>query len=206
MRSVLLALAFFAVCDSALADPVIIGYMAEHRYHPLITVEGSRISEVKPRTLSLVGTLRDAFVPNKTALSVQRQEDYEDAFTDKLGRYGIVLGESQENSFYVLNGTAGSIHAKIPSKEMKKSFFGFFSKDQWGRHFAESADTRDPIRVLESEGKVQLHYATDLNRNGKSEVWATYRLMYGELGRMIWEEGTNPGEWISIANHCYNCD
>ena len=196
----LLALTAFSCCASA----GVIGYVRDGKFHPLVTVEGQRIAEAHSRELQLVGSIRNAFAPSTTSLSVTSQEDYEDAFSDELGRFGVVEGKAEDNQFY-LEGSSSPLRAEAPSKELKRSFYLHFSKDRWGRHFADSPGAKDPVSVLEEEGKIQALYATDLNANGKTELWLTYRLMYGELGRMVWEQ-SGVNEWVSLTNHCFNCD
>jgi hypothetical protein len=203
MQKIFLVISLLAITTFS-ASAEVIGYVRDGKFHPLVTVDGKRIAEVQSRKLQMVGTIRNAFEPSPESLRVAGQEDYEDGFSNKLGRFGKVQGKAKDNQFY-LQGSSSPMRAKVPSKELKRSFYRHFSNDPWGRHFAESGGSKKPVAALEKKRDVQVLYATDLNANGKPELWITYRLMYGEIGRMVWEQrGIN--EWVSLANHCFNCD
>ena len=68
-----------------------------------------------------------------------------------------------------------------------QSFLRFFADDE------ESAE----VRIL---------YATDLDGDGKKELWITHRLASGKLGRMVFEQRAAAGEWVELASHCYACN
>lgn len=48
--------------------------------------------------------------------------------------------------------------------------------------------------------------ATDPDHDGRKELWIDYRLMYGEIGRMVWEQSDSGEHWAEIANECFACD
>ena len=75
----------------------------------------------------------------------------------------------------------------MPSAELVQSFLRFFRDD-------------------ERSGDVRILYATDLDRDGKQELWLTYRLPSGKLGRMVVEQRAAAGQWVEIASHCWACD
>ena len=57
----------------------------------------------------------------------------------------------------------------------------------------------------ERSGEMRILYATDLDRDGKTELWIAYRLPSGESGRMVWEQRATAGAWVELADSCYRC-
>lgn len=192
----------FGLNTLAYAD--VIGYISDHNFHPLVVIENGSFSEAKSRNINLIGTLREAFEPQSASLSITAQKDYEDAYSDELGRFGVVRGKFREDAFYLLKSSI-PLHSAVPSKALARDFYEYFSVDPWGKHFAEGAGSMEPATFLEQDKSVRILYETDLDSDGKKELWMTYRLMYGEVGRMVWEQ-VGPKKWQSIANHCFNCD
>jgi len=190
------------------APPSVFGYVQEGQFHPLLVLAGAQFAKYDAKT-SLVGTLRNAFDPKGPELHVEKDLEFDDLDADPpaKGRLGEVPGRSYRKLFFELSPGPVPRPAVAPSLEQKRSFLRFFAKkDDWGGQFAEGAKPGGEVAKIEQRGNVQILYATDLDGDGKTELWITYRLMYGEIGRMVWEQTDKNGEWVELANHCSSCD
>ena len=87
---------------------------------------------------------------------------------------------------------------------IESSFYRVFAQDRWGRQFFDTSDLDGPLPEITAESKVRTHGVTDVDRDGRLEIWVTYRLVWGEVGAMGWEE-TGTG-WTRFAIHCFDCD
>ena len=178
--------ALLACVLSLPARPSIFGYVDHDRFHPLLIVESSQLGPYDARTTSLVGVVRDAFEAKGAEFPIQRDVEYT-ASDGEPARYGLVPGRSDEGAFFELNRGAKPRAASVPSAELKQSFLRFFADD-------------------EQSGDLRILFATDLDRDGKKELWIALRLASGRLGRMVFEQRAAAGEWVELASHCYECD
>jgi hypothetical protein len=177
--------ALLACVLSLSARTSIFGYVDHDRFHPLLIVESAQLGPYDART-SLVGVARNAFETGGAEFPIQRDVEYT-APDGEPARYGTVPGRSDEGAFYELNRGAKPRVSSVPSAELVQSFLRFFSDD-------------------ERSGDVRVLYATDLDADGKKELWITYRLVSGKLGRMVVEQRAAAGQWVELANHCWACD
>jgi hypothetical protein len=178
--------ALLACILSLPAQPSIFGYVDHDRFHPLLIVESAQLGPYDARTTSLVGVARNAFETGGAEFPIQRDVEYT-APDGEPARYGLVPGRSDDGAFYELNRGVKPRAASTPSAELVQSFLRFFSDD-------------------ERSGDVRILYATDLDRDGKKELWIVYRLASGKLGRMVVEQRAAAGQWVEIASHCWGCD
>jgi len=168
-------------------QPHVIGYVEKGRFHPLLVVESAQFGPFDPRTMPLTGAVaRDVFADGGAEFPIQAEREYADA-NGEPAKYGLAPGRSFDGSFFELGRGAKPRHASAPAPELEARFRRFLADDERARE----------LRVL---------YATDLDGDGKQELWIAYRLASGARGRMIWEERARPGEFVELVNHCYGCE
>lgn len=187
---------------------LIVGYIDDSRFHPLIAIDENEISKAVSNKLVLMGELFNTFEQHEQIIKLNKQTDYFDLYTRRLERCGIVGFEySMRNFFFTLNSIKKSSH--LPrSQHLNEiiSWYIYFSKDSWGKNFIRPEWLEKDVTAIADKSGVQIHYITDLNKNSNVELWITYELMYNKIGRMIYEKSKQLGQWIEIANHCFNCD
>jgi hypothetical protein len=178
--------ALLAWALSVAAGPSVFGYVDHDRFHPLLIVESSQLGPYDARTTSLVGVVRNAFEAGGAEFPIQRDVEYT-APDGEPARYGLVPGRSEDGAFFELNRGAKPREAAVPSDELVRSFLRWFADD-------------------ERSGDVRVLFATDLDHDGKKELWLSFRLASGRLGRMVFEQRAAAGEWVELASHCYLCN
>jgi hypothetical protein len=87
---------------------------------------------------------------------------------------------------------------------LTKRFYKYFSKTKWGQHFISGNLLQKDVTAIENNSGVIIHHITDIDSNGHFELWITYKLKYGEIGAMVYENENNT--WNEISNKCINCD
>lgn len=182
-----------------------LGYLQDGRFFPLIVTTPSSFASASSTT-TITGTLRNAFRATKESYVVRSAKQYEDAFTDEWWVYGeLPTNVSKREEFYTLGARVPGSFADRKTDTVM-SFYRFFANDKWGRHLIDNRDwlKLGPSKIAENSN-VRAHYVTDLDTDGLREIWLTYVLMYGEVGRMIFEE-SGGGQWKQVVNHCYSCD
>lgn len=204
--STLLFLFLAGAQPSAQTPTSVFGYVQAGKFHPLLVVEDAQIGPYDAAKTSLLGVLRNAFEPTGAEFPVQKQIDYVDPSSDQPERFGVVPGRSDEKSFFELNRGRNPRAASVPTLELQRSFLRFLAHDGWGEQFLEDAEPGDEVATLERKGDVRILYVTDLDSDGKKELWIAYRLPYGKTGRMVWEQRAAEGEWVALVNHCFGCD
>jgi hypothetical protein len=135
---------------------------------------------------------------------VIRSENYKDIHSgDKVGTMGKVSKGELPFLFYK-NIDGVDIESK-DDEIQSMSFYTFFSKDNWGKHFISKAQLSLPIEDIAMETGVNIHAITDIDGNNRYEVWVSYELMYGEIGVMVYQKDESE-EWKLVVNHCFMCD
>jgi len=192
----------------SLAASQVIGYVDSSQFHPLIVLDGKHINVANSVQLELTGKIMDAFEEKGHVAASEKQITELDAYTDEQVRFGLIAPVVREKDrFYVLNSSPLNKAVILEKNHVIKSFYKHFSKDNWGRHFVENLDwLKLPLNQLYENSSVWTHYVTDLDDDGLLELWMTYKLMWGEVGRMVFEQSETGSSWIRISNHCFNCD
>jgi len=185
--SALLAVFLAGPSPDASAQPHVIGYVEKGRFHPLLIVESGQFGPFDPRTMPLSGGVaRDAFRDGGAELPIQAEREYADP-SGEPAKYGLLPGRSYDDAFFELDRGAKPRSSAPPSAELAQSLLRFLADD----------DRSAELRIL---------YATDLDGDGKKELWTAYRLPSGASGRMVWEQRAQAGAWIELADHCYGCE
>jgi hypothetical protein len=191
-------------------QPVVIGYIDDSRFHPLVIATADTISKADSAKLELKGQLRNAFEDTPQTFSVKKQQDYTDPYDDKDTPRRFALTDkkfSSVNTFFTLQPTAFPSQSPDAYKEIARKFYAFFSGHKWGRHFfTDKKLLEKPLEEIAEKTNLRIHVVTDLNHNSSPELWVTYKLMHGEIGRMVYEQVGDGSNWEEIANHCYECD
>ena len=206
----LLASTLYATLLSANEQPAgIIGYIDDSRFHPLVVVTEETIRSVDSAKMELKGNLRNAFRITPESYSIQKQEDYVDPYgKDTPGRFGVINKKASSlREFYALQPSVYPSQSPDVNKEVIRNFYVFFARHKWGQHFFENKDLLNkPVAEIAKKTNLRVRVVTDLNHNSRPELWITYKLMYGEIGRMVFEQASDGSNWSEIANHCYICD
>ena len=183
-----LLLTWLAGTASAVVPPPhVIGYVDKGRFHPLIVVESAQFGPFEARAMPLTGAVaRDAFADGGAEFPIQAEREYADA-DGEPAKYGLAPGRSYDGAFFELNRGAKPRPSSAPSPALVQSFLRFLADDE----------RASEVRVL---------YATDLDGDGKQELWVSYRVASGGSGRMVWEQRAQSGTWIELADRCYDCE
>jgi len=191
-------------------QPAIIGYIDDSRSHPLVVVTSEAISRADSAKLVLKGRLHNAFEDTPQTFSVEKQQDYIDPYDDKdtPRRFGLIDKKfSSVSVFFTLQPAAFPSQPPVVNQEIVRSFYVFFSGHKWGQHFFAVKKLFDkPIEEIAKKTNIRVHVVTDLNHNSRPELWISYKLMHGEIGRMVYEQASDGRGWEEVANHCYACD
>jgi hypothetical protein len=191
-------------------QPAIIGYIDDSRFHPLVVVTSEAISIADSAKLVLKGRLRNAFKDTLQTFSVEKQQDYIDPYDrkDTPRRFGLIDKKfSSVSVFFTLQPTAFPSQSPVVNQEIVRSFYVFFSGDKWGQHYFTVKKLLDkPIEEIAKKTNLSVHVVTDLNHNSRPELWISYKLTHGEIGRMVYEQASDGRSWEEVANHCYACD
>ena len=168
-------------------QPGVIGYVEDGRFHPLVVVASAQFGPFDPLRMSLAGgVLRDAFADTGAEFPIQAEREYADPRGD-TAKYGLAPGRSSETEFFELNRGTKPRPSSPPAARLEQSLRRFLADDE----------RSSAMRIL---------YATDLDGDGKNELWITYRLSSGGSGRMVWEQRASAGAWVELADSCYRCD
>ena len=168
-------------------QPGVIGYVEEGRFHPLLELESAQFGPFDPMRMALTGgVLRDAFADGGAEFPIQAEREYADPKGD-TAKYGLVPGRSFESQFFELDRGAKPHSSSRPTPELEQSLRRFLADD-------------------ERSGDMHVLYATDLDADGKRELWIAYKLPSGGSGRMVWEQRAAAGAWVELADSCYRCD
>jgi len=187
----------------------VIGYIDESRFHPLVVVTPQTITKADSTKMDLRGELRNAFQANSASFSIQKQSDYVDPHgEDKPGRYAAINKKfSSIRDFFTLQHSPFPSQSPDLNKELVRSFYTFFSRDNWGSAFFQDKKVlKQPIEEIAKKTNLRIHAVTDLNNNSRQELWITYKLMHGEVGRIVYEQASEGSDWEELATHCYMCD
>ncbi|HTO68989.1 MAG TPA: hypothetical protein VMR31_03940 [Myxococcota bacterium] len=168
------------------AQPGVIGYVEQGRFHPLLVLESAQFGPFDSQRMSLTGgVLRDAFADGGAEFPIQAEREYADAAGEPV-KYGLAPGRSYDDAFFEVNRGAKPRRASAPSPELVQSLLRFLADDE----------RANGVRVL---------CETDLDGDQKKELWVAYRMPTGETGRMVWEQRATAGTWVELADRCYEC-
>lgn len=206
--AVTFGLLLLVVVESSCADKQVIGYVRDSLYHPLIVLANDSLMKAESRDLELGSFIINAFEREGDTVRCQEQIDYEDLYTDELARCCRVSTKVKEdNQYYLMGGSSLSDELVDIDEQVVRGFYQWFSKDEWGRQFLGNPSWLTlPLESLYDSSEVWTEYATDLDHDGALELWIMYKLMRGEKGRMVYEQGQDKAQWICLAIHCYDCD
>ncbi|OIO59496.1 MAG: hypothetical protein COX57_03090 [Alphaproteobacteria bacterium CG_4_10_14_0_2_um_filter_63_37] len=184
----------------------IAGSIDHGQFHVLLSFDEDGFDTPPSTALNLTGTAYPLFASAPQIVELPQQRDSEDDFTDEPVRMGLTGDEqSWDRAFFVLHDDPQHWLGNAPSETDVRSFYRFFAHDRWGSNFVPSSLLDAPLEELAPATNVTVLFATDVDHDGHNELWMTYRLMWGELGRMVWEADDN-GAWVNLANRCFNCD
>ena len=208
--SALLALTLLTLAASNLhaGDMSVIGYVQDSLFHPLLTLTNDSLAPADSRSLDLKGKLVDAFRPDGDTATVVEQKDYEDMYTDQLGRYGVIHSSVDENErYYILNHACECTAVLEVDDATIIGLMQTLAKDSWHFVFAKPGQWRSlPTDSLEENSLIQLQYTTDIDRDGLVEAWLMYKLMWDDWGRVVYEQNADNSGWTKLADRCFNCD
>lgn len=182
-----LLVTWLATSASTGTPPHVIGYVEQGRFLPLLVVDAAQFGPFDARTMALAGSVaRDTFADDGAEFPIQAERAYVDA-SGEPAKYGLAPGRSYTDRFFELDRGAKPRPSSPPSPDLVQSFTRFLAED----------DRASELRVL---------YATDLDRDGKQELWVVYRPAGGGSGRMVWEQRAQAGAWVELADRCDGCD
>lgn len=183
------------------------GYASGSDFWPMVTVQNGHLLDiVEPMPLKRRAIA--SFSDSKHRYSISKSTY---AGVDEMNGGNPVLCKvtprvTKDDFFYVL---PASFKPASPSQyeEVVHNFYVFFSRDNWGRHFIEDqAWLENKNSEIAKKSKVSVRHVTDLNHDGRMELWISYQLMYGEIGHMVYEQTNDMSGWKMLSNRCYGCD
>lgn len=197
-----------AVAQGEEKDNAVIGYIEGTSFFPLVQNNAGKIIG-NLQHLPLEGTLRNAFVKSDEKYRViSTSINVVDEINGNTYEYGTISSAPRKSdSFYTLaeNGFPSESPAVQPA--LVRSFYEFFSRDKWGKHFFEDPSVlKKSNEVIAQSTQVTVRYVTDLNKDGSREAWVTCKLMYGEIARAVYEQVPEKNDWRLISYQCPGCD
>lgn len=182
------------------------GYVRDGNFHPILSVENNQFKVLAGSHSNIPKSIEPLFVRGSAnALEISGSENYKDVLgVDKVGTLGKISSEEKPATLFYKDIDSASVKSSDNQSE-SMSFYTFFSQDKWGRHFISKAQLSLQLENIANETGIIIHAITDIDANGRSEVWVSYKLMYGEIGAMIYQQGEKE-EWTLLVNHCFWCD
>ena len=184
----------------------IYGYVRDINFYPLVSLEGHQfrvLTNSHAQIPEIVEPLIQTLPAN--ALQLTSSENYIDRYgQDTIGTFGKMTPVKQTTPFFYKNVNSAVVEFSKDTVA-RKSFYKFFSNDNWGRHFISKAQLSLSLPTIAKVTDINIHAVTDINEDGRKEIWASYKLMYGEIGAMVYEQGGSEG-WKELVNHCFQCD
>ncbi|WP_075187031.1 hypothetical protein [Teredinibacter haidensis] len=182
------------------------GYVRDGNFHPVLSVENNQFKVLAGSHSSIPKGIEPLFIRDSVnTLEISGSENYQDVLgEDKVGTLGKISSEEKPDTFFYKSIDSAAVNSSNnQSKNM--SFYSFFSRNEWGRHFINKNQLSLSLENIAKESGVFIHAITDIDENGRNEVWVSYKLMYGEIGAMIYQEEEKE-EWKLLVNHCFWCD
>lgn len=206
-------------------ETAVVGYLFGARFYPLVfwdaagfdSERAARIEEEGREPFELTNPdammqlrfagheVRELARPDRV-FQLIAESSYVDRYNeDRPGKYGSVATPLPRGVvvFAYLGPTREGIEVRSDTAGVR-SFYQSFARDGWGRHFFESVSPHAPLQTIADSSRIRPHGLTDLDGDGRAELWLTYQLVHGEIGAMVWEQ-TAQG-WQMLAYHCFQCD
>jgi len=191
------------------------GYVKGEYFHPMLSVNNNKIItsgmsvitpiNIKPMFKSDTNDQRSNVIPLSSPENYNEALGVEGGGTRaKLTRY-IDTDDEQSSPYLFFQSSNNPLFKLYNDETINISFYHYFAKDEWGQHFVNKALLVKPSKEIGNETDVNIHGLTDFDRDGKKEIWVSYKLRYGETGVMLYEQNHND-TWSLLLNHCYWCD
>lgn len=202
---------FFHFQSLATPSEFLIGYSEEEDFVPLLAVMGESLKKLETLPQAPYKKIRDAFQNSTESYQIKKWEiNIDDMSGDSyvLAKLDRKIVKPKRGTFFIsCIGVCKQPEVKNQSSEILNSFYSFFAKDKWGKHFIPTDLLKKSTAEIAAKSEVHIHHLTDLNKNGLPELWITYRLMHGEIGHMVYEQGSKKAtDWKMLTNGCIGCD
>ena len=196
----IILLSLFISISSA-QDNYVIGYIDDAKYHPLIITDYGIIQKPDCNSIVFPEWVVNAFEQSELKIVISKPIFYIDVYSDEEGKYCTVLESlTFERDAFFANDTIPKIELSSPKKDMLiYSFYRFFSTDNWGKHFISRDLLKKSIHEISGKSSIIIHHITDLDTDSLYELWISYKLSYGEIGRMVYEQSAESF-WIPISS------
>jgi hypothetical protein len=165
--------------------PVVLGFVEENAFIPMVAFADSEFVPYEAKWMKLEGPLRNAFEAGSESIPIESDEVYPDQYTSGDARMAHVKSPAREGTFFAL-GRAQPFPAERPSGALESAFLGRMEEPKTWR----------------------VGWVTDLDQNGRKELWVDHRFMYGEIGRIVYEQSASDSDeqWTELASECWGCD
>ena len=203
---VFLVVIFISV-ESFAQDEFTIGYIDNSLFHPMLKYIHGTLLKTEYDKFDIPKWVKKAFQKTDSKIKLSDPIKYSDIYTEEPGFYGKTHSPVSENrGYFYANIEKPLINLRFQERDkVIHNFYEFFSNDNWGKHFIPKSLLDESIDEIYQETGVIIHYVTDIDKDAQYELWISYKLTYGEIGRMVYEQA-GDSKWISISNHCFNCD
>ena len=217
MRKVFVAFIFgtilFTSYSFAEKADAIYGYVKGEYFHPMVSIKNNEIMLASRVDIDTPAKIKPIFKDdsndqNTKVISLSSPENYKNVLGVEGGgtRAKLIQTHGEDTSSFLFFQSINNQSIKFYNDEsINISFYHYFSKDNWGQHFINKALLVKSSKDIGKETDVNIHGLTDLDSDGKKEVWVSYKLRYGEIGVMLYEQ-SNDNNWELLLNHCYWCD
>ncbi|TEW50153.1 hypothetical protein [Psychromonas algicola] len=189
----------------------IYGYVKGEYFHPMLSIKDNKILITSGININTPAQIKPIFEDNAIVINLSVPENYNEALGVEGGgtRSKLIqplnLDGQQPAPFLFFQSINYPSITRYNNESINMSFYHYFSKDDWGQHFVNKALLVKPSKEIGNETDVNIHGLTDLDSDGKKEIWVSYKLRYGEIGVMLYEQ-SNGDTWDLLINHCYWCD
>lgn len=127
----------------------------------------------------------------------------QDVFTDENFILPYVEKIPDKEDIYI-NKNISKFNFTKPKEALMKSFFYYFSADDWGKYFVKKEYLNYNSTKIEKLSGLSILYQSSLEGNNNHELWVKYKLIHGEFGMSVFQYKNR--NWSTVANVCINCD
>ncbi len=192
------------------AEITLLGF-AQERFIPLLQLDTvkNELTSAKKNGITKSSPISNAFKDSRDQFPIAKWEDYNDELNgDSISLAKLAKKTNAERGaiFRTCANDCKPLAAKPLQDDQAKSFYKYFSNDNWGKHFVTSDLLKKSTTEIANKSGVQIHYVTDLNKNKRPELWITFKLMHGEIGYAVYEADEKENNWVSLVNQCPGCD
>lgn len=159
----------------------VIGVHYYDTYYPLLTLEGNNVKNLKFGALG--EQFKDKFYLAESDIQFDLAEEIEYVQEDEEEPRRYMYSTSSEKSNIQLASNS-SINLLSLSRDEYKVFLSFLIQESWFFHRTDFLHNKTKIIQSSDVGIIGV---TDMDKNGKKEVWLSHKAIHDGQGYMVYE-------------------